>query len=103
MNDDLELYYMPTCPYCRKVMLYMDKNGIAMTMHDITQDRQARSHLETVGGKVQVPCLFIDGDPMYESDDIVAYLAKRFGIDDALTITPEDQERLDDGAACPIF
>jgi glutaredoxin len=29
-----------------------------------------------VGGKHQVPCLFIDGDPMYESDDIVAWMKR---------------------------
>ena len=26
------------------------------------------------GGKMQVPCLFIDGRPMYESDDIAKWL-----------------------------
>lgn len=78
MNEkSLELYFMPTCPYCRKVMKFMDSQGITMPMHDITADRKDRENLERVGGKVQVPCLFIDGKPLYESDDIIAYLSNR--------------------------
>ncbi|MEK6776862.1 MAG: glutathione S-transferase N-terminal domain-containing protein [bacterium] len=30
------------------------------------------------GGMYQIPCLFIDGKPMYESDDIVRFLESRF-------------------------
>jgi glutaredoxin len=30
--------------------------------------------LVTVGGMDQYPCLFIDGKPLYESDDIIAWL-----------------------------
>ena len=37
-------------------------------------DREDRLELIRVGGKQQVPCLFIDGKPMYESLDIVEWL-----------------------------
>ncbi|MBS4843870.1 MAG: glutathione S-transferase domain-containing protein, partial [Collinsella sp.] len=30
--------------------------------------------LIAVGGKRQVPCLFIDGKPLYESSDIIAWV-----------------------------
>ena len=30
--------------------------------------------LLSVGGKMQVPCLFIDGEPLYESMDIIKWL-----------------------------
>ncbi|OIP61484.1 MAG: glutaredoxin [Nitrospirae bacterium CG_4_9_14_3_um_filter_53_35] len=30
------------------------------------------------GGMYQIPCLFIDDKPMYESDDIVRFLESRF-------------------------
>lgn len=30
------------------------------------------------GGKDQVPCLFIDGKPLYESDDIIKYFKENF-------------------------
>lgn len=76
MATTYELFYMPTCPYCRKVLAFMQTQDIELPLRDITAEPQARETLETVGGKVQVPCLFIDGKPMYESDDIIDYLAQ---------------------------
>lgn len=74
-GHDLKLYYRPTCPYCVKVLRYMDENGIELPLHNISESDEDRATLERVGGKVQVPCLFIDGRAMYESDDIIAWLA----------------------------
>lgn len=78
----LDLYYRPTCPYCRKVLGYMEDHSINdVTMYDISSDEAALDRLVQVGGKKQVPCLFIDSKPMYESDDIIAFLAKTFDQD----------------------
>lgn len=76
MATSYELFYMPTCPYCRKVLTYMEQHGVELPLRDITAEPAARAELERVGGKVQVPCLFIDGKPLYESDDIIAYLGE---------------------------
>lgn len=70
----LELYVIPGCPYCKKVLDHLNANQIEMEIHDIYADPEAKARLVEVGGKVQAPCLFIDGVPMYESDDIVTYL-----------------------------
>ena len=43
---------------------------------DIHQDLEAAKELVQVGRKRQVPCLFIDGSPMYESLDIIDWLKK---------------------------
>lgn len=75
MNRQLTLYHMPSCPYCLKVRRYMEAHDIEIPLRDITADPTARDQLKRVGGKVQVPCLFIDGTPLYESDDIIAYLS----------------------------
>lgn len=74
MSQALELYIMHGCPFCRKVLSYMERQGIEIPLRDITANPNDRSTLQNVGGKVQVPCLFIDGEPLYESDDIIAYL-----------------------------
>lgn len=74
MSQALELYIMPGCPFCRKVLSYMERRSIDIPLRDITANPNDRSTLQNVGGKVQVPCLFIDGKPLYESDDIIAYL-----------------------------
>ena len=42
------------------------------------EEPEAARTLHAVGGKVQVPCLFIDGEPMYESADIGAWLVEHF-------------------------
>lgn len=68
-----ELYYFPTCPYCRKVMKYMQQADITVTMKN-TWDPGVEEELVRIGGKAQVPCLVIDGKAMYESDDIIAYM-----------------------------
>ena len=77
MNEmyELELYYYPSCPYCRKVTRFMDKNNIeGIELKNINKDLESEKTLIEIGGKRQVPCLFINGDPMYESDDIIRWL-----------------------------
>jgi glutaredoxin 3 len=71
----LELYIRPGCPYCGKVLRFMNENKITIPLKDISDERN-RQTLVKVGGQSQVPCLFIDGKPMYESEDIINYLKK---------------------------
>ncbi|MCL2339819.1 MAG: glutathione S-transferase N-terminal domain-containing protein [Actinomycetia bacterium] len=73
MSPELCLYYLPSCPYCQKVLRYMQQNGIELELRD-TQDPINKQYLVANGGINQVPCLFIDGQALYESDDIIAYL-----------------------------
>lgn len=71
----LELYMFETCPFCRKVLNEIERQGRKdIEFHDIRKSQKDRLRLTDVGGKEQVPCLFIDGNPMYESDDIVNWL-----------------------------
>ena len=72
----LELYYKPTCPYCQKVLTFMKTAGISLPLQDISSSEEARQTLIRVGSKQQVPCLFIDGKAMYESDDIIEFFKK---------------------------
>jgi glutathione S-transferase len=60
-------------------MRVIDRLKVPVTMRDILADEAAARTLVQVGGEDQVPCLFIDGKPLYESDDIVDYLEKEFG------------------------
>lgn len=71
----LELFKFDSCPYCRKVMRYIDDHGISnITYRDIHKDPDSLDRLISTGGKYQVPCLFIDGAPLYESDDIIHWM-----------------------------
>lgn len=71
---NLALYYRPTCPFCIRVTNYLDQRGIQIDLKNISQDEEAEATLISVGGKRQVPCLFIDGKPLYESGDIIQWL-----------------------------
>ncbi len=71
----LELYMFETCPYCRKVLREIERSGRTdIELHDIHKSEADRLYLVIQGGKQQVPCLFINGEALYESDDIVAWL-----------------------------
>lgn len=70
---ELTLYYKPTCPFCKKVIKYIDEAGIIVPLED-TSDEEKATELINLGGKKQVPCLVIDGKALYESDDIIEWL-----------------------------
>ena len=70
----LVLYYTPSCPYCQKVLNYLKKAHKTVPMKDVRTDPQAKEELRCYGGKMQVPCLFIDGHPLYESQDIINWM-----------------------------
>ncbi len=77
--DELILYYFPQCPYCRKVLNFIEKNNLnnRFILKNIREDSAAREELIKVGGKEQVPCLFINGSPLYESADIIQWIEEK--------------------------
>ncbi len=70
----LELYYFDTCPYCIKVLNYINKTQIDVELKHTLLEPTYREELIQRGGKSQVPCLIHDGEVLYESDDIVQWL-----------------------------
>lgn len=76
----LDLYVSQYCPYCRKVMNYLDENNIDFNMIDVA-DKENFNKLVSLGGKDQVPFLNdADNDVlMYESDEIIEYVKKLQG------------------------
>lgn len=93
----LELYKKDACPFCQKVMVFMKKNNIeAVTLKDIVEDPKNLEYLVENGGKNQVPCLFIDNKPMYESDDIISWMNENL-------LDGKGEEDSADPGVCPIF
>ena len=71
----IELFILETCPYCKKVLSFLENQHIKYKEIDITK-KENEEALIRIGGKRQVPFL-IDTErniQMYESDDIVEYL-----------------------------
>ncbi|MEM9412824.1 MAG: glutathione S-transferase N-terminal domain-containing protein [Planctomycetota bacterium] len=76
---ELTLYHFPSCPYCQIVMECLQRLQKEIPMRDIQAEPGAREELIEIGGKGQVPCLVIDGKPLYESADIVRWLEEQAG------------------------
>ena len=71
----LELFVLETCPYCIKVMDFLNKENMQYKKIDIS-NKESEESLIQIGGKRQVPFL-IDTErniQMYESKDIIEYL-----------------------------
>ena len=71
---ELTLYYSPTCPYCRKVLNFIQQHNIKIPVKNRDENPANRQELTKLGGLAQVPCLIIDGKALYESDDIINWI-----------------------------
>ena len=81
---ELVLYKFDTCPFCQRVLRVIHARDLdAIQMADTHQDPGAREQLLEETGRTTVPCLFVDGTPLFESADIKTWLqvyaARGFG------------------------
>lgn len=79
----LALYHFPACPFCIKARRAMQRLSLDIELRNAQTPGTHRETLEREGGRVKVPCLRIAEDDgsvswLYESDDIIAYLHRRF-------------------------
>ena len=81
---DLVLFNSQTCFFCHRVVRVIQALKIPIVIKDIRRDRKALKELMEIGGKRQVPCLFINGAPLYESADIVRFFQDQVVVEAAL-------------------
>lgn len=76
----MKLYYFASCRFCQRVLSTIDDLNIRSHFEflDILEHPEYGDELEKMNGTRQVPCLVIDGKPMLESMDIIAYIKKKF-------------------------
>lgn len=79
----LALYQFKTCPFCIKVRREIKRLSLNLQLNDAQHDPEHRQALLQGGGELKVPCLRIDDGQgevtwMYESDEIIKFLRKRF-------------------------
>ncbi len=72
----LALYYFDSCPFCVMVLRTIEKLNIDVEYRDIFSVKEHLNKLVSDTGKQTVPCLYIDGKPMFESSDIMDWLAQ---------------------------
>lgn len=71
----LDLYYFEQCPYCQVVLKKIDQLKLTnISLKNILTDKlNADFHFKTTGRRT-VPCLYINGVPMFESQEIIQWL-----------------------------
>jgi len=76
----LILYTKTGCPFCRWVLEKLMELEVSFEERNIAEHNNLHELLEK-GGKQQVPFLVDEekGVSMYESEDIIEYLEKRYG------------------------
>lgn len=74
--DNMVLYAKPGCPFCQRVFDFMKANDIEIEVLN-SMEPSNREKLIEMNGTTQTPCLVIDGTPMLESADIIAYLGEQ--------------------------
>ncbi len=70
------LYMKPGCPFCGKVLAWLDAHNKTLPLRDVTAGEEIVQELIERGGKRQIPFLF-DAESqvaLYESDAIIAHL-----------------------------
>lgn len=72
----LILYYSPLCPDARQVTDYLEKIHKSVPMRNVQDSAEARKELKEQGGRIEVPCLMIDGKPLYEPQPIIKWLSE---------------------------
>jgi glutaredoxin len=85
INEDtktLALYQFHACPFCVKTRRNIKRLNLTIDYRDAKNNSEFRNELKTEGGEIKVPCLRIEESGivkwLYESDDIIEYLNKRF-------------------------
>lgn len=70
----LFLYMKTTCPFCVKVLDYLEDIRKTIEVKDVKSHPENLEDLKKLTNKTQVPCLVIDGEPMLESDAIILWI-----------------------------
>jgi glutaredoxin 3 len=69
----VEIYSTLFCPYCARAKALLEKKGIAFENIDVIEQPGRREEmLKRAGGLTSVPQIFIDGEHIGGSDELVA-------------------------------
>jgi glutaredoxin 3 len=70
---EVELYTTMFCPYCARARALLARKGVDYTDIDILEEPARRGEMiRRAGGRTTVPQVFIDGEHIGGSDELVA-------------------------------
>jgi glutaredoxin 3 len=62
MAQQVKIYSVPTCPWCKKTKQFLDDNGFSYQDFNVANDKAARDAMVAKSGQLGVPMIDIDGD-----------------------------------------
>jgi glutaredoxin 3 len=69
----VEMYSTMWCPYCARARALLEHKGVAFTEIDLMEEPRRRDEMiRRAGGRTSVPQIFIDGEYIGGSDDLIA-------------------------------
>jgi glutaredoxin 3 len=70
---EVEIYTTMYCPYCTRARKLLERKGAAFTEIDIIEEPERRAEMiRRAGGRTSVPQIFINGEHIGGSDELVA-------------------------------
>jgi glutaredoxin 3 len=83
--EEIKVYYLEGCPYCKKVEDKLEKMDLPFSKISVPSDHSKRDKVRKLSGQTSVPVI---NDPnneiegMNESSDIINYLESEYGNQD---------------------
>lgn len=73
--QSIALYYSPRCPHSQKVLSYLNTTDLSIPLKDVTKSSVAKEELRETGGHLIVPCLIVNGSPIYNDHAIIEWMS----------------------------
>lgn len=92
--EAITLYRLHGCPYCERVVRWLEENDLAYRSHFVPGEHSRRDAVKRVAGTRSVPVIEDPrtGITMAESDRIIGYLERTYGADDSRADRPAEAE-----------
>lgn len=68
----VEMYFMDSCPYCRRAKALLNEKGVEPIIYDVKADPKIWEESRERSGRRTVPQIFIDGYHVGGCDELVA-------------------------------
>jgi glutaredoxin 3 len=73
----IEIYTRRFCSYCARARALLDKLGLSYTEYELSSDPIKEAEMIERAGRFTVPQIFVDGQPIGGSDELVASVTDR--------------------------
>ena len=65
------IYIKPTCPFCKKALMVLKREGVKPNIIDITNNNNLRSQMVCESNRTTVPQIFVEGKHIGDCNEII--------------------------------